>query len=582
MTKWIGVLGGGTAAAAAVGAGLYMSGVLQQPAPAPVPQQAAVPSETTPAAQPGTSEASDTAAASEPTAEVAPEPETTAVAAPSFDLVRVEPDGSALVAGTGAAEALIRVLLDGAEVAESQSGTDGKFVSLMVLKPSDKPRMLSLQMLLDGKEYLSDTDIIVAPFGAAPEVASADEAEAPQEEVTAAEDGGETELAQLEPEQETQPEPVEEQPKPDDAPVEQPPAAPQPEATAPADTAALDPVSEVAEQTEPDQPSGTELAETQPVTDDVPQQEAAPVPDPVAEMGEAVAETVEASEAEDQAAPEEAPTQHVENPETSPEPVETAAEQSEPDTPDTTPALEEVAETTTETETETDAPLAQVEPAAPAPDQPDAPQTAEAEAPDIAPEQPTAVADAEPDPQPEPPKLLASDEEGVRILAGPEILDSVAIDTISYDAQGDVALAGRGVGSEGGGFVRIYLDNSPITSSRIRDDGSWRVALPEVDKGVYTLRVDEVDEEGTVKSRAETPFQREDRETLERVAAEKNSDAPVDIITVQPGNTLWQIARERYGEGLLYVRVFDANREHIRNPDLIYPGQVFDLPETAD
>ncbi len=55
-------------------------------------------------------------------------------------------------------------------------------------------------------------------------------------------------------------------------------------------------------------------------------------------------------------------------------------------------------------------------------------------------------------------------------------------------------------------------------------------------------------------------------------------DGPVRIVTVQPGNTLWQIARDRYGEGILYVRVFDANRGQIRDPDLIYPGQVFDLP----
>ncbi len=47
---------------------------------------------------------------------------------------------------------------------------------------------------------------------------------------------------------------------------------------------------------------------------------------------------------------------------------------------------------------------------------------------------------------------------------------------------------------------------------------------------------------------------------------------------MQAGDTLWAIARERYGEGVLYVQVFEANRDAIRDPDLIYPGQVFDLP----
>ncbi len=52
------------------------------------------------------------------------------------------------------------------------------------------------------------------------------------------------------------------------------------------------------------------------------------------------------------------------------------------------------------------------------------------------------------------------------------------------------------------------------------------------------------------------------------------------VITVQAGATLWAIARENLGEGTLYVQVFDANRDKISNPDLIYPGQVFAVPAT--
>jgi nucleoid-associated protein YgaU len=48
---------------------------------------------------------------------------------------------------------------------------------------------------------------------------------------------------------------------------------------------------------------------------------------------------------------------------------------------------------------------------------------------------------------------------------------------------------------------------------------------------------------------------------------------------VQPGFTLWAIARDRFGAGDQYVRVYEANRDLIRDPDLIYPGQVFALPE---
>ena len=49
-------------------------------------------------------------------------------------------------------------------------------------------------------------------------------------------------------------------------------------------------------------------------------------------------------------------------------------------------------------------------------------------------------------------------------------------------------------------------------------------------------------------------------------------------ITVQPGFTLWGIAKAQLGDGVMYVQVFEANKDKIRDPDLIYPGQVFTLP----
>ncbi|NBO21267.1 MAG: LysM peptidoglycan-binding domain-containing protein, partial [Rhodobacteraceae bacterium] len=61
-------------------------------------------------------------------------------------------------------------------------------------------------------------------------------------------------------------------------------------------------------------------------------------------------------------------------------------------------------------------------------------------------------------------------------------------------------------------------------------------------------------------------------------AAPETPAAPVTI-TVQPGYSLWKIARENLGEGVLYVQVFEANKDQIKNPDLIYPGQVFTLPK---
>ena len=92
-----------------------------------------------------------------------------------------------------------------------------------------------------------------------------------------------------------------------------------------------------------------------------------------------------------------------------------------------------------------------------------------------------------------------------------------------------------------------------------------------------------MDAAGEVVSRIESPFLRESPDSLAAAMAEGASEAGgVSVRTVQPGNSLWRIARERYGRGILYVQVFEANRDRIRNPHLIYPGQVFLLPEIGE
>jgi nucleoid-associated protein YgaU len=177
--------------------------------------------------------------------------------------------------------------------------------------------------------------------------------------------------------------------------------------------------------------------------------------------------------------------------------------------------------------------------------------------------------------------VLHATAEGVEVLqpatvATPELMSSVALDTISYSDAGDVQLSGRAPTS---GTVQVYLDNAPVAALPVDETGRWRGDLPEVDTGVYTLRIDQVDARGIVTSRVETPFKREEPEVLSAALAVQGSDATVQAVTVQAGSTLWAIARARYGDGLLYVRVFEANRDSIRDPDLIYPGQVFALPE---
>lgn len=209
--------------------------------------------------------------------------------------------------------------------------------------------------------------------------------------------------------------------------------------------------------------------------------------------------------------------------------------------------------------------------------------------------------------------VLIADASGVTKLTSDAPLADVVIDTIGYDRLGNVDIAGRGAA---GAFAQLYLDNALVATAPVSDKGGWRAKLTGIAAGVYTLRVDQVTGEGKVTSRVETPFQREEPAKVAQVAApaagastdattaaatetaatgataetaatERTAAAapePVKaaVITVQPGFTLWGIASKSYGDGILYVRVYEANKDQIRNPDLIYPGQVFTVPAPSE
>jgi nucleoid-associated protein YgaU len=206
-------------------------------------------------------------------------------------------------------------------------------------------------------------------------------------------------------------------------------------------------------------------------------------------------------------------------------------------------------------------------------------QDATAEAP-----APVAVADAPKEEQPAPVTVLRASEAGVEVVQSAASAQvqrgKIVLDTISYSDEGDVELAGR---AQSEAVVRVYVNNNLITDFNAGEDGRWQGRLPHLDPGVYTLRLDELDSAGKVLSRLETPFKREAPEVLQPAPQPEESPAQpaplVRAVTVQEGDTLWAISRDRYGSGVLYVRVFEANRNAIRDPDLIYPGQVFTIPE---
>ncbi|QBF33263.1 peptidoglycan-binding protein LysM [Thalassococcus sp. S3] len=375
-----------------------------------------------------------------------------ALAAPSFDVVRADPDGTTLVAGQSAPGSTVSILLDNQKQEELTADANGTFVAFLSLPVSSTPRVLTLRAALDGQTALSEADIILAPSRVA----------------EAAPPTGEEVASTTAPEAATEP---------------------------------AVPSSPVASSSEPTPPaSRDQIAQSEPAQG-----------------------------------------------------ADTPAER-EPAPPPPAPHSEDVA-------------IAEPAPATPAPSasQPTEPPASEPAAPETAP-----VA------------VLRSDADGVELVqpAAPSSSaprDRIALDTISYSADGEVLLSGR---ARGQSVIRVYLDNAPVADLNSSGEGRWRGQIDGIEPGIYTLRLDEIDSSGAVISRLETPFKRE----APAVLAGLEQDAPpatqpIRSVTVQTGDTLWAISRDRYGDGLLYVRVFEANRSAIRDPDLIYPGQIFSIPD---
>ena len=704
--KRVWILGGGTFVAGAAVLAVIASGLLQEPDRAPQPPVApplAQPADTPlspqspiPAAPTAGQAQAVPNATAQPSAAGQPVPDPGVVAPPPepprFDVVRVARDGETLVAGSAAPGSAVVLRVDGAIIAQTVADPAGQFVALFSLGYSEAAQSMTLEA--EGADGVVLAQVPAAPPDGPLDPAAQDPAaqdatrQDPTGQVLAAQGGASPEaasdpaapsvgednvaLALAEPPAQPQPQVP-------------PPTAPQPPAQAvgsAAQTAA--PLTAVSA---PPELSAAEVLAATETGASVDDQAAGPTPAaPDASAPESIALTADAvSAAPERSNPERS------NPEQATPPAQAAlAEPAVADAGPSRPGVERAAQAdegrqeaeqaiaslTPETRApglapaagtpaaemaEAGTPEAEMAGAEMAEAQIAAAQTAETQVTEILSAPPDQTDDATGDATVDPAARLAMAEDvptafmvrgsgEVELLdRAPPVVDNVVIDSISYSALGDVLIAGRAARSQPSPRLRIYLDNRPIAVATAAG-GDWASDLPDVDPGVYTLRVDQLSDEGRVVSRFETPFQREDpglvvaaqaqaaalEPALEQVpppepvsepgatpvagggqpsagaeqpASGQTGDAvlaasgesgvarraetgadnaasgagggvpPVSLITVQPGHTLWAISDARYGAGELYVVIYRANRDQIRNPDLIYPGQVFTLPD---
>jgi nucleoid-associated protein YgaU len=196
-------------------------------------------------------------------------------------------------------------------------------------------------------------------------------------------------------------------------------------------------------------------------------------------------------------------------------------------------------------------------------------------------------------------------------------LNDTLIAPARVDRDGKVTFTiGRGVKP---GDYKVRLDQVDGASGKVRSRVEVPLSVPEVAGIADTGRLgaassdaaSDRDDGGTVGSNASQPLA-SPPETVPRHARAGASEGPRDSTSMKPstmpslntvrdpltpeavpgavyvpevrtarierGDSLWAISRRTYGDGDRYTAIYDANQDQIRDPDLIYPGQVFVLP----
>jgi nucleoid-associated protein YgaU len=70
-------------------------------------------------------------------------------------------------------------------------------------------------------------------------------------------------------------------------------------------------------------------------------------------------------------------------------------------------------------------------------------------------------------------------------------------------------------------------------------------------------------------------------EIVADIQARPQTTTPEKTYTVKAGDTLSQIAKEHLGDANAYMDIFNANKDQLKDPDKIFPGQVLKMPQPA-
>ena len=127
--------------------------------------------------------------------------------------------------------------------------------------------------------------------------------------------------------------------------------------------------------------------------------------------------------------------------------------------------------------------------------------------------------------------------------------------------------------SRGGVRVTVNDAKGQFGEALVLADGAWQVAGSlDMDIAVNQLRFALFDDANQIIARYDLPVKARD-------LAKGQDGSP--LIVVNKGDMLWRIAYHQLGEGVKYVDIVRRNQQDIADPDLIFPKQIFAVPQSS-
>ncbi|MBF0268438.1 MAG: LysM peptidoglycan-binding domain-containing protein [Alphaproteobacteria bacterium] len=145
---------------------------------------------------------------------------------------------------------------------------------------------------------------------------------------------------------------------------------------------------------------------------------------------------------------------------------------------------------------------------------------------------------------------------------------NLSMDLIEDEKSGHLALSGQATPK---GTLQIFLDNRLLGRVEADAKGRWALKNPlaVADSKMHVFRADELGVEGRVQARIELPYMRE--ELMEDFARP-------NVWQVKSGQTLEKIALEVYGDKAAAKAIYEVNKNQLRTPSSLVPGQILFLP----